>query len=190
MSKNTNTAEVILDAAQSMVQESGFNGFSYAHIADKIGIRTASIHYHFPSKEDMGEALIKRYRDNFMAFTAQVDGEKQTNLDKLRSFIELYRGGPADDYRTCLGVMLSTDLTSLSDVAREGVAQFFAMNLEWLERVLEDGCREGSLRFAGAAEVRAHQFFASLQGAQLIARSFRDLGKFDAIGEGLLSDLE
>ncbi|MFC5651190.1 TetR/AcrR family transcriptional regulator [Paenibacillus solisilvae] len=189
MNKNANTADVILDTAQTMVQESGFNGFSYAHIADKIGIRTASIHYHFPSKEDLGEALIKRYRENFVSFITQVDAEPRNSLEKLRKFIELYRGGPVDNYRTCLGVMLSTDLTSLSGKAREGVAQFFTTNLEWLERVLEEGRREGIIRFEGAADVQAHQFFASLQGAQLLARSFRELRRFDTIAEGLLSAL-
>ena len=63
MNNNKNTAELILDAAQVLVQEVGFNGFSYAHIAEKVGIRTASIHYHFPNKEDLGEALITRYTE-------------------------------------------------------------------------------------------------------------------------------
>ncbi|SFS63136.1 TetR/AcrR family transcriptional regulator [Paenibacillus sp. BC26] len=187
MSKNTNTAEAILDAAESMVMESGFNGFSYAHIAEKVGIRTASIHYHYPSKEDLGEALIKRYRESFHAFIARVDGEMPNSYDKLLKFIELYRSGPADNYRTCLGVMLSTDLTSLSERARNGVAEFFDINLNWLTKVLENGRQEGSLRYEGAAITQAHTLFAAVQGAQLIARSFKDIQRYDRIAEGILS---
>ncbi|MDQ0899071.1 TetR/AcrR family transcriptional regulator [Paenibacillus sp. V4I7] len=188
MNNNKNTAEIILDTAQSIVQDAGFNGFSYAHIAEKVGIRTASIHYHFPNKEDLGEALIARYHRHFISAIAQIDTETQNNLEKLRKFTLLY-GGPVQDYCTCLGVMLSTDLATLSGKTREGLAQLFTANLEWLERVMEQGRREEHLNFKGAADVQAHQFLASLQGAQLLARSFRDLAKFNMIAEGLLSAL-
>jgi TetR/AcrR family transcriptional repressor of nem operon len=188
MKKTKNTAEVILDTAQSIVQEFGFNGFSYAHIAEKVGIRTASIHYYYPNKEDLAEALIARYHRNFISSVAQIDSETQNNLGKLRKFTLLY-GGPVQDYCTCLGVMLSSDLATLSGKAPERLAQLFTANIEWLERVLDQGRREGQLNFEGAADVQAHQFLASLQGAQLLARTFRDLSRFDRIADGLISAL-
>ncbi|MEK4057319.1 MULTISPECIES: TetR/AcrR family transcriptional regulator [Paenibacillus] len=188
MIKNNNTAEAILDTAQSIVQEFGFNGFSYAHIAKIVGIRTPTIHYYFPNKEDLGEALIERYHRNFISSLAQVDTETHNNLEKLRKFILLY-GGPVKDYCTCMGVMLSTDLASLSSKTQEGIAQLFTTNLEWLKRVLEQGRSEGQLKFTGSADVLAHQFLASLQGAQLIARSYRDQNRFNLIADGLMSAL-
>jgi TetR/AcrR family transcriptional repressor of nem operon len=188
MNKNKNTAETILDTAQSIVQEFGFNGFSYAHIAEKVGIRTASIHYYFPNKEDLGDALIARYYRNFISAIAEIDAVTQNHLEKLRKFVLLY-GDPVQNYCTCMGVMLSTDLATLSDKTREGIAQLFTANLTWLERVLDQGRREGQLHFKGDANWLAHQFLASLQGAQLIARSFRDINRFDRIAEGLLSAL-
>lgn len=188
MDKNKNTSEFILDTAQSLVQQFGFNGFSYSHIADKVGIRNASIHYYFPNKEDLGEALITRYHRHFITNVAQIDFETENSLDKLRKFTLLY-SGPVQDYRTCLSVMLSTDLATLSGKVQDGLTQFFASNLAWLERVMEQGRSEGQLKFEGAAEVRAHQFLASLQGAQLLARSFSDVKKFDMIVDGLLSAL-
>ncbi|SFI40664.1 transcriptional regulator, TetR family [Paenibacillus sp. UNC496MF] len=188
MTNNKNTAELILDTAQALVQEVGFNGFSYAHIASKIGIRTASIHYHFPNKEDLGEALIARYHREFLAEIARIDAESLNNLRKMRSYVAIF-GIPVDTYCTCLSVMLSSDLATLSEQVREKLAAFFTSNLAWVERVLEEGRREGHLRFEGAANVRAHQILASLQGAQLLARSFRDANRFSMIAESLLSAL-
>lgn len=188
MNKNKNTSEIILDTAQSIVQQFGFNGFSYSHIAEKVGIRNASIHYYFPNKEDLGEALIERYRRNFISMAAQIDAETQNNLEKLRRFILIY-SGPVQDYCACLSVMLSTDLATLSGKVQTGLTQFFAANLDWLERVLEQGRREGQLHFEGAADLQAHQFLASLQGAQLLARSFHDISKFENIADGLISAL-
>lgn len=188
MNKNKNTSELILDTAQAIVQEFGFNGFSYSHIAEKVGIRNASIHYYFPNKEDLGEALIERYRRNFIAITGQIDTESQNNLEKLRKYIQIY-SVPVQDYCACLSVMLSTDLATLSGKVQTGLAQFFSANLEWLERVLDQGRQEGHLHFKGAADAQAHQFLASLQGAQLLARSFHDITKFETITEGLISAL-
>ncbi|MBP1964111.1 TetR/AcrR family transcriptional regulator [Paenibacillus aceris] len=156
MTKTKNTSELILDSAQAIVQEFGFNGFSYAHIAEKIGIRTASIHYYFQNKEDLGEALIARYLKNFLYASATNDSETQNNLDKLHKFVLLYNA-PVQDYCTCLSVMLSSELATLSEKVREGLAQFFNANLTWLEQVFENGRREGHLYFKGEAEVQAHQ---------------------------------
>jgi len=189
MNKNKNTAETILDTAQSIVQEFGFNGFSYAHIAEKVGIRTASIHYYFPNKEDLGDALIARYYRNFISGIAEIDAETQDNVERLRKFILLYKGPVQDDFCTCMGVMLSTDLATLSNKTREGITQLFTANLTWLERVLDQGRLEGQLNFNGDSSVLAHQVLSSLQGAQLLARSFQDINRFDMIAEGLLSAL-
>ncbi|GMK43486.1 TetR family transcriptional regulator [Paenibacillus glycanilyticus] len=188
MNSNKNTADLILDTAQALVQEVGFNGFSYAHIAEKVGIRTASIHYHFPNKEDLGEALITRYHKGFLATVAQIDADTQNNLDKLRKYINIF-SIPVDSYCTCLSVMLSSDLATLSEKVGARLADFFTANLAWVERVLEEGRREGHLRFEGSASTRAHLILASLQGAQLLARSYRDASRFAIIADGVLSAL-
>ncbi|MDR6550053.1 TetR/AcrR family transcriptional regulator [Paenibacillus qinlingensis] len=185
---NKNTSELILDTAQAIVQQFGFNGFSYSHIAEKVGIRNASIHYYFPNKEDLGEALISRYLRSFLVYVDQVDADTSNNVEKLRKFILLYNG-PVQEYCTCLSVTLSADLATLSGKVQAGLSKFFTANLAWLERVMEEGKREGQLKFEGTAEVEAHHFLASLQGAQLLSRSFHDTSKFEQITSSLMSAL-
>lgn len=188
MNNNKNTAESILDTAQQLVQEFGFNGFSYAHIAERVGIRTASIHYHFPNKEDLGEALITRYHREFVATVAQIDAQTRNNLEKIRSYVMIF-SIPIDTYCTCLSVMLSSDLATLTEKVREKLAEFFAANLAWVERVLEEGRSEGQLQFKGTSKMQAHEILASLQGAQLLSRTFRDADRFNVIAEGIVSAL-
>ena len=65
MVRNENTKRSIMDLAESFLQEKGFNGFSYAHIAKKLDVKNAAIHYHFPSKEALVAEVIQRYRDRF-----------------------------------------------------------------------------------------------------------------------------
>ena len=55
------TKTAILDAAQELIQRRGVNAMSYQHISEAIGIRKASIHHHFPTKDALLDALIQRY---------------------------------------------------------------------------------------------------------------------------------
>jgi TetR/AcrR family transcriptional repressor of nem operon len=57
----TGTRGRILDTAERLVQTRGFNGFSYADVATELGVTKASLHYHFPGKAELGEALVARY---------------------------------------------------------------------------------------------------------------------------------
>ena len=50
------TYNQILELANKYIQKVGFNAFSYSDLANEIGIKKASIHYHFPSKTDLGIA--------------------------------------------------------------------------------------------------------------------------------------
>ena len=50
-------AERILDTAQALAQVRGYNGFSHADVSAELAITKASIHYHFPGKADLAEAL-------------------------------------------------------------------------------------------------------------------------------------
>jgi len=186
---NTNTIDQILDTAQRLVQTVGFNAFSYADIAAEVGIRKASIHYHFPNKADLGQALVSRYTRAFSEALAAIDAQAQSEGERLRKFTELYKAGPMQEFRVCLGVMYSTDYVTLPEPVQAELSRYFAVNLNWLEQVLSRGAEEGALSYKGSAKMQAHQFLAALQGAQLQARSFKDIGIFDAIAEGLLAAL-
>ena len=63
--ERTDTANQILDVAEHLVQVRGFNAFSYADVAGELGLTNAALHYHFPSKSELGEALIDRYAIRF-----------------------------------------------------------------------------------------------------------------------------
>src|SRR5579862_1588267 len=59
--EKSSTRDRILDIAQRLIQSRGYNAFSFDDLAEELDIRTASIHYHFPTKADLGIALLRRY---------------------------------------------------------------------------------------------------------------------------------
>jgi TetR/AcrR family transcriptional repressor of nem operon len=187
-SSAASTAAQILDAAERLVQERGFNGFSYADVARELGVTKAALHYHFGSKAELGDALIDRYAARFFEALAKVDIEKTDAGDKLRAYAQLYTDVFRDD-RMCLCGMLAADYTTLPDPMRERVVRFFDDNEVWLARVLEAGRKAGTIRFAGPARSVARTLIGGLEGAMLVARPYRDLKRFRDAAELLIAGL-
>jgi TetR/AcrR family transcriptional repressor of nem operon len=187
----TGTAERILDVAEALVQSRGFNGFSYADVAEALGITKAALHYHFPGKAELGEALVERYARRFGDALVTVDRDELDGPAKLRAYARLYADVFQDD-RMCLCGMLAADYATLPDPMRERVVGFFNDNERWLARVLEAGRSDGSLRFQGSARGVARTLVGGLEGAMLVARPYGDVRRFRAAAallvDGVVAD--
>ncbi|MEO1802679.1 MAG: TetR/AcrR family transcriptional regulator, partial [Cyanobacteria bacterium J06629_2] len=84
------TAQKILTVAQHNVQTKGFNGFSYRDLAVEIGIKTSSIHYHFPTKDDLALALVEAYHNAFEAELSKIRVESGNGRSQLKKYIQLF----------------------------------------------------------------------------------------------------
>ncbi len=185
----TDTADRILDLAEGLVQTRGFNGFSYADIASALGVTKASLHYHFPTKADLGRRLIERYSEAFATALATIDERGIDACEKLRTYTAIYAGVLGNE-RMCLCGMLAADYTTLPDPMKAAVTRFFAANEQWLATVLDQGREAGELHFAGSALEVARLLVGALEGAMLVARSFGEVSRFQSIADRLLADLE
>lgn len=184
-----NTAKQILDIAQELVRQRGYSAFSYADISEQIGIRKASIHYHFASKDELVKALVKRYREAFgrkrQAILQTADSPEQ----QLLQFASLYGDG-LQHGQICLCGMLSADFAVLPEPVLDEVKLFFAENESWLAEVFNRACATGLLHCQSSLEDEARRFLATLQGAQLIARvSDNSSAAFDQILRPLLASV-
>ena len=183
------TAERVLDIAQDMVQSRGYNGFSFRDIATALGIKSASIHYHFPSKTDLGAALVIRYSEGFADELRRIEARETGAVKRLRAFIELFRGTLKND-RHCLCGMLGAEKDSLPPPVSKRVRDFFALCEDWLVTVLRDGRKAGEIEFRGPPQAMADHLLALLEGAMVMARSLEDLGRFDKATAAFLRILQ
>jgi TetR/AcrR family transcriptional repressor of nem operon len=182
------TPERILDVAERLVQTRGFNGMSYADIATELGVTKASLHYHFPSKADLGVRLISRYEENFLRALSSIDASHADAKKKLRAYVRLYETVLRQD-RMCLCGMLAAEHATLPSGMRARLSAFFDANESWLVDVLEAGRKSGSLSFEGPASPKARMWIGSLEGAMLLARSYGQLARFTQVATQLLSAL-
>ena len=180
------TAGRILDIAERLVQRRGFNAFSYADVATAVGIRKASLHYHFATKADLGQALIARYRQAFLDALRGIEEETEDAGKRLERYAGLY-GAVLRKKRMCMCGMLATDAATLPKAMRESVAAFFQENVAWLSAELERGRTRGELAFSGPAASMATFFVSALEGAMLVAHGSGDQDSFAAASRHLLA---
>lgn len=183
-----NTRTRVLDVAERLVQVRGFNGFSYADIASELAITKASLHHHFPSKARLGETLIARYAERFGHALAAIDATIYATPARLDAYAGLY-ADVLREGRMCLCGMLAAEYQTLPEPIQNAVLAFLDENEDWLERVLQRGSEDESLRFNGTARETASSILGGLEGAMLLARSRGEVEGFQTTATLLLRGL-
>lgn len=167
--KDTKTE--ILDLAENLLLDLGFNGFSYANISSVLEIRNAAIHYYFPSKADLGSSVIQRARERFVNWTQNERMARKPAAEKLEAFFRQYLRFLDQGQQVCLGGALETDFKTLPPEMQVETQKFASVILVWMEGVLEDGREKRIFSFPGEPKDQAILILSSLQGALQMTRA-------------------
>jgi TetR/AcrR family transcriptional repressor of nem operon len=188
--RGAETRERILDAAQAMIQQQGYNAVSFRDLAAIVKIKPASIHYYFPSKQDLVTALVQRYRQFFEQGRVRLDAADATALQKIEKYIGLLRSAFRQTGRMCLCGVLAAEASTLPRAVVESVKEFFKENEAWLANVLAAGKKQGELSLAVSPERAAEALFANLEGALMAAWTFKDESRLASTGQYILESLK
>ena len=169
----------LLEVAQTLVQEKGYQGFSFHDLSAAVGITTASIHYHFPKKEDLALALMARYRENVLEAFDEIAVKKAKAGDQLKAVIKIYREALGGCDMLCLCVAFSSGPDSLNPDILSEIHKFQNGARDRLATMFALGAKDGSIEAVGKPADEAAACLALLQGAQLVARAAGDLKSFD-----------
>jgi len=170
------TRETILTAAQATVQAKGYNALSFRELAKDVGIKSASIHYYFPTKGDLGAELARRYTDNAIGYFEHLIGQGLPVDETFARYVAVFRAALQNDNRMCLYGVMAAEYGDLPHEVRLAVDAFSEANVAWLVRLLAPHHPE----LDGAdLRARALAIFAAIEGAQLVARGRGDITVFD-----------
>jgi TetR/AcrR family transcriptional repressor of nem operon len=176
----------VLDAAERLAQTRGFNGFSYADVSAEVGVTTASLHYHFPTKADLGAALVARYTRAFSGALSEIESSDARAAGRLERYAGLYVDVLATG-RMCLCGMLAAEYATLPPAMQRALRAFFDGNESWVAGVLERGRAAGELDFEGPARDAARHCVSTLEGAMLLARSYGDTARLVSTARRLVA---
>jgi len=175
-SGNANAREAILAAARRTAQVHGYSGLNFRDLAAEVGIKGASIYYHFPSKADLGAAVARRYWEDTAAVLEAMLADTPEPLQCLRRYPEIFRLSLESENRLCLASFMAAEYEDLPDAVKTEVQAFADVNVAWLSKVLV----AAGVVAAKDGEPRARAIFAAVAGAQLMARSRADISLYDA----------
>lgn len=177
----SDTRQHIMKVARAVAQDRGYNALSFRDLAAAVGIKSASVHYYFPTKGDLGGALAAQYTADFAAY---LDGLLADGFDAatcIRKYTDVFRNTLLNENRMCLGGIMAAEHNELPTEVQAEVVEFGAMNARWLATVLS---LDASPVDAEPIRQRALAIFAAVAGAQLVARSRGDVAVFDQIIDG------
>jgi TetR/AcrR family transcriptional repressor of nem operon len=190
MNKSPSTADDILNCARSLIVAGGYNGFSYADIAEVVGIRKPSIHHHFPSKADLVKTLVIRYREAAEEGIANLERAVPGPLDQLKAYIAYWKTCIGDASAPfCICALLANELPVLPDEIALEIRAYFRFLSGWLTSVLERGAALGVITLTDTPRVAAEAFMATVHGAMLSARAYGDTAIFGTIMDPQLARL-
>jgi TetR/AcrR family transcriptional repressor of nem operon len=184
------TAGRILDNAHTLIGDRGYAAFSYADIAEQITVSKATIHHHFPSKEDLVIAVLRRHRFRLVENLALLDGAVAEPLERLRRYMRHWQTCIQKKTEPmCIAALLAAELPSLPvDVATETRLHFVALH-GWLQKTMELGLKQKTIRLTQTASREAELVMATVHGAMISARAYQSSKVFAQIVDATLQRL-
>ncbi|MDR3406947.1 MAG: TetR/AcrR family transcriptional regulator [Methylovirgula sp.] len=163
------TREMLLAEAEVLVRKRGWSGFSYADLAAAVDLRKASIHHHFPTKEDLGLALVAAYGERYDRALAEIAAASEDGLARVEAYAKLYLHGLREE-QGCLAAAMAAELAILPPRIREGIAVFFQRHIAWLKHILTEGRANGTIGADVKPAQSARMIVATLEGALMMER--------------------
>ena len=164
------TKSQILNSAERLTKLKGFAAFSYRDIAKEVEIKTSSIHYYFPTKSDLAEALVDRYTQSFSEIFEDISRQESNGYCRIKVLFENINCVSGIENNLCLCGMLSANIHTISDAVRGKLNNFFELFETWIEKLLKEGIDDGSIHGSVRPKSTATEIVTSIEGTMLIAR--------------------
>ena len=155
-------------AATKAIQYGGFNSLSFRTLADEVGVKSSSVHYYFPEKSDLAQALIEKYTEDFLITLTSISATQKTPKEQLKEFVTIFETLIDKEYM-CLCGMLAAEVNHLSDKNKQLLSKFFTATEEWLYQIIHS---HNPLReIPHSSRELAKIIISGLEGAMLLDRA-------------------
>lgn len=184
-----NTKDRIILGAESIILKKGFSALTFKNISENVSIQKARIHDFFPTKDELGKAVIEKSRLTFIDWTRQIDNSTLKATEKLSAFFASYTTLLGDGNKICIAGILGTELNRLSQIMLNELRIYYLERQRWLKKLLFDGYINGSFSLRSSVEEESIYILSSLQGGLQITRINDDHDIFFTICRQLMLQL-
>lgn len=190
MTKNDSqdTKSQILRSANRLLRRRSFNSFSYKDIADEIGIKKASIHYHFPTKEILGVETVKYYKHKIAEYIKKLENRTDNPVDHLAAYIQFFEN-MLNKNLMCPAGVLTMEISTVSEEMNKEISKLHKYYIEWLTKVVKNGCEQNKFIKLDDPEKQAKFISATIQGGMLLSRGLDDKETFRSVVDSLYNTI-
>lgn len=179
------TRTTIIEEADFLLRHNGYNAFSFKDIADAVGIKTASIHYHFPTKADLGAAVLESHMQLLEQMKAEYSAKSpEACLDK---FLSIYTHIRRED-KVCIVGSLASDLNTVEDNMKAGLKAFALNFLDWVSGFLQQGKEDAVFSFHEPSRTKALMIISSMIAIVQLSRLTGE-ADFNTVKKAIRNDL-
>jgi TetR/AcrR family transcriptional repressor of nem operon len=161
------TRDALVQAAESLMRTKGYAAFSYADLAEQVGIRKASIHHHFPTKEDLGIAIVEEYIARVRTEFDRIEVAHDDLQGRLNAYVVAFRASSEGGLLPLCGA-LAAEMAALPSGLQKLTHRFFDMQLKWLTSILDQGMTKGEIGPSSKTRQKAFFLLSALEGASFI----------------------
>lgn len=183
----SHTSQLILQQAEILIRTRGYAAFSYADLAETLGVTKAAIHYYYPGKEDLVVALTEDYVCRFRAELAAIKAAPTSVGQRLRRYGDLFLAGFEKGMLPYCGA-LAAERAALPVRMHPQIEAFFQIHLAWLGDMLAEARGNGSFRSPLRNEQIALTLLSTLEGGSFVGwaldRKAVVLSAFEAVLQG------
>lgn len=183
-------ATEIVEQTRQLLAAGGYHGFSYADVSERVRIGKASIHHHFPTKEDLVLTVVAQHRAQARAGLAALDEHVPDPLARLTAYADYWsqciREGSMP---MCICAMLAAELPMIPPAIAGEVRAYFGELSGWIAAVLDRGVATGQFHLRAGLQAEAQALMSTVHGAMLTARAFGDPEVFASISRAAISQL-
>jgi TetR/AcrR family transcriptional repressor of nem operon len=165
------TRDYIVQTADNLIREKGYNAFSFVDIAHVVGIKKPSIHHHFPRKTDLGIAVIDYHIEKLNKVKEVF--LKRSAVEKLDQFFAIYSEVKCQN-QICLVGSLSTDFNTLEPEIQQKLKEFSGAMLDWVSGFLKAGRNDGIFRFNESPRTKAILMISGMIAIVALSRLTKD----------------
>ena len=180
------TRNKILEVAYNLLSINGLNAFSYKDISNIIGIKTSSIHYHFPTKADLILAVIT---DSAKKQEEMMSGwKKEYPIKRLENFMDFYVD-LAKMEKMCIIVAIASDIQGLDGQIKTELRKFYDHLTEWLTAVLDEGLQIGQFEHHIQPNRKANEILNSVAMIPILSRIGKDFSQVLEVKNTIIKSL-
>lgn len=169
IAKGQDNHQKIVDVANKLFYQRGYNQTSFAEIADAAGIPKGNFYYYFKSKDDLLAAVIDHRIQQVASMLVEWDGQYKEPKERLHRFISMLLNNEEDLVRYgCPMGSLNVELSKTQPEMQTKAKEMFGVFVDWLVRQFE------AVGHGGEARELALHFMARAQGVSLITNVYAD----------------